>query len=176
MSRSTTAPVPTPSTDTRNLDNSVTITTPDGGTDTLTGVESIKIVHPDGTADIVPLDDLVPAIINGANGNDTINGTPGNDVVNAGGGNDSIIGGVGNDLLDGGTGNDTMAGGAGNDTYLVDSADDIVDETAPRFTTSVDTVRASSITYTAPEGVENVVLTGTRDRCDRQRCRQRAHR
>jgi len=43
-------------------------------------------------------------------------------------GNDSFVGGSQSDLVNGGAGADYMAGKAGNDTYVVDNANDIVDE------------------------------------------------
>ncbi|WP_018045660.1 calcium-binding protein [Methylobacterium sp. 88A] len=86
-------------------------------------------------------------------------------VIDAGGtqtggdGDDTLRGGIGDDTLDGGAGNDTMIGGAGDDTYIVDSAGDKVVEDAGE---GDDTVR-SSVTYTLPDNVENLVLTGTGD-------------
>ncbi|GJD40133.1 MULTISPECIES: calcium-binding protein [Methylobacterium] len=84
-------------------------------------------------------------------------------VIDAGGtqtggdGDDTLRGGIGGDTLDGGAGNDTMIGGAGDDTYIVDSAGDTVVEDAGE---GDDTVR-SSVTYTLPDNVENLVLRGT---------------
>ncbi|MCJ2130217.1 calcium-binding protein [Methylobacterium sp. E-045] len=76
---------------------------------------------------------------------------------NAGQGNDTITAGTGNDFLVGGAGNDTMIGGLGNDSYIVDSLGDTVVEGADEGTDTV----LSSITYTLPDTVENLVLTGT---------------
>ncbi|MEQ1938715.1 calcium-binding protein [Mesorhizobium sp. CN5-321] len=42
--------------------------------------------------------------------------------------NNLLVGNAGGNFINGGAGNDTMQGGAGNDTYVVDSANDIVDE------------------------------------------------
>lgn len=84
----------------------------------------------------------------GAGGNDTLKGLAENDLLD---------GGTGNDSLDGGSGADLMQGGAGNDTYIVDNIGDVVVETA---NSGSDTV-ASSITYTAPDQVENLVLQGS---------------
>jgi trimeric autotransporter adhesin len=74
-------------------------------------------------------------------------------------GNDSLTGTAGNDTIDGLAGADTMTGGLGNDAYFVDNTGDIVTETST-LATEIDTVN-SSITYTLPANVENLVLTGT---------------
>jgi Ca2+-binding RTX toxin-like protein len=109
-------------------------------------------------------------VIDTGNGNDTIDGSNGNDIIAAFGGQDSIqggndadiidggdgadtlSGGDGNDTLDGGLGNDSMAGGAGNDVFIVNSAGDVVRDTA-----GTDTIllRAASINL-AFVNVENV--------------------
>ncbi|WP_051439744.1 calcium-binding protein [Methylobacterium sp. 10] len=84
-------------------------------------------------------------------------------VIDAGGtqtggdGDDTLRGGIGSDTLDGGAGNDTMIGGRGDDTYIVDSPGDSVVEAPGQ---GDDTVR-SSVTYTLPDNVENLILTGT---------------
>jgi Ca2+-binding RTX toxin-like protein len=67
-----------------------------------------------------------------------------------------IVGNSGNNVLDGGAGNDTLRGGLGNDTYVVDSAADLIDETAGD---GVDLVLASA-SFSLAAGVENLVLTG----------------
>ena len=66
-----------------------------------------------------------------------------------------ITGGGGNDTLDGGAGNDTLNGGAGNDTYVIDSASDVIIDSA-----GIDTVK-SSITKTLSAELENLTLAGT---------------
>ena len=69
--------------------------------------------------------------------------------------NDVVIGLAGNDSLDGGTGIDRLEGGAGNDTYLIDSASEVLVDTA-----GIDTVR-STVSKTLAAAFENLVLTGT---------------
>ena len=83
-------------------------------------------------------------------GTDDINAT-GNELDNL------LLGNDGANLIDGGAGVDTMFGGAGNDTYVVDSADDVVVEDAVN---GMDTVR-SSVSYTLPLNLENLVLAGS---------------
>ena len=60
--------------------------------------------------------------------------------------------------LDGGLGNDTLSGGDGNDYYIVDSALDVIAESALPAGGN-DTVESNS-NYTLSGGVENVVLKG----------------
>lgn len=92
----------------------------------------------------------------GSDGDDAVYGGPADDGITGGGGNDLLFGGEGNDTLDGGTGDDTMTGGPGDDTFIVDSPGDIAIEQAGG---GIDTVK-SSVPYTLPDHVENLVLTG----------------
>jgi Ca2+-binding RTX toxin-like protein len=84
--------------------------------------------------------------------------------------NNNITGNSGKNVLDGGTGTDTMTGGRGDDTYVVDNVGDVVIERGPGPTSVIsppslslnfgnDTV-LSSISYTLPDDVENLTLTG----------------
>lgn len=58
----------------------------------------------------------------------TLEGTDDADEIYGFKGDDELIGLDGNDYLDGGEGADYMNGGFGNDTYIVDNADDVVDD------------------------------------------------
>jgi Ca2+-binding RTX toxin-like protein len=70
-----------------------------------------------------------------------------------------LFGGDGNDTLDGGAGADSLMGGLGDDSYVVDNVDDAVregpDPGADRVQSSVD--------FTLPANVEDLVLSGTAD-------------
>ena len=89
--------------------------------------------------------------------NNYIAGNSGNNRLDGGKGNDTLEGGDGNDTLDGGDGADTLRGGAGDDFYILDSTDDVVEESVNSGT---DTVQ-SSVSSTLAENVENLKLTGT---------------
>ncbi|WP_418317609.1 calcium-binding protein [Piscinibacter sakaiensis] len=69
----------------------------------------------------------------------------------------TLNGGDGNDTLDGGAGNDKLIGAPGDDLYIVDAAGDVITEYAGQGN---DTVMAS-VTYTLPNHVENLTLTGS---------------
>jgi Ca2+-binding RTX toxin-like protein len=68
-----------------------------------------------------------------------------------------ITANAGNDTLTAGTGVATLIGGSGNDIFVVNSASDVVQNSQ---TTTNDTVK-SSVAYTLPTNVNNLVLTGT---------------
>jgi Ca2+-binding RTX toxin-like protein len=113
------------------------------------------------TSDTAPTDP-----INGTTGADNLTGTANADVINGLAGNDTLSGLAGNDILDGGNGSDRLdgglgadqlKGGKGNDTYVVDDTGDIVTELLDQGTDLVE----SSVTYTLPDNVEKLTLTGT---------------
>jgi Ca2+-binding RTX toxin-like protein len=62
----------------------------------------------------------VPAILDGADGNDTINanGDAAGAVLVGGNGNDVLLGGKGRDILIGGTGSDALHGSGGDDILI----------------------------------------------------------
>jgi Ca2+-binding RTX toxin-like protein len=70
---------------------------------------------------------------------------------------------VGDDTLDGGQGADLMRGGKGNDTYIVDNAGDRIFEvdSHPIANDSTHDIVLASISYTLPDEVEDITLTGT---------------
>jgi Ca2+-binding RTX toxin-like protein len=97
----------------------------------------------------------------GTESGDRIYGHEGNDRLAGRGGNDFIFGGAGNDMIDGGTGADLLAGGAGDDVYVIDNAQDVVDETNGFGvdTGGVDRVEAH-VTHRLSSFVENLTLKG----------------
>lgn len=96
----------------------------------------------------------------GGTDDDTLNGGEGMDSLFGQEGRDTLIGGAGNDYLDGGLLNDSMSGGAGNDTYLVDSANDVINDLGAA--TDVDTVQViQTISYTLPANVEDAAISAS---------------
>ncbi len=85
-------------------------------------------------------------------GTENIDGT-GNDLENV------ILGNAGANRLDGGADADTLAGGAGDDVYVVDSAGDVLTETADAGTDTVE----SGIDWALAQHFENLNLTGSAD-------------
>ena len=92
-------------------------------------------------------------------GDDRLYGGNGDDILEGGENNDVLDGGQGNDTLDGGYGVDKMTGGDGNDVYHVDNVNDTVTERSGEGTDTI----YSSVSYTAPENVENLTLRGSSD-------------
>jgi Ca2+-binding RTX toxin-like protein len=75
--------------------------------------------------------------LSGLDGNDMLSGLDGADRLYGGTGADQLNGGAGADIVDGGTGVDILTGGLGDDFYYVDSASDVVSETAGQGTDRV---------------------------------------
>jgi Ca2+-binding RTX toxin-like protein len=95
-------------------------------------------------------------IVYGGDGDDTINESgDGSDVLDGGTGNDDLRAEGGNDVLDGGTGADRLKGGSGNDVYLVDSASDVVLESAGEGTDSL--TASASFNLTVGASIETLV-------------------
>lgn len=96
----------------------------------------------------------------------TLLGLAGSDVLVSHDGNDSLDGGIDNDLLQGGDGNDTLKGGAGSDylqgglgddLYLLEDAEDFIEE---NLNSGIDAVQASA-DYTLDLNVENLIIVGS---------------
>ena len=95
---------------------------------------TIRVFAWDGNDDVaVSTAIMLPAVLAGQGGNDTLKGGGGNDVFDGGdgndtliarGGNDILVGGYGDDALSGGTGNDYLDGGAGDDSLIAGSGND----------------------------------------------------
>lgn len=96
-------------------------------------------------------------------GLDTLNsienliGSPFNDNLTGNTLNNVLDGKAGNDTLRGWSGADTMIGGLGNDMFYVENAKDVITE---KLNEGTDTI-SSTVTYTLPLNVENLILTGT---------------
>jgi Ca2+-binding RTX toxin-like protein len=137
------------------VDSTSDVITESAGQGTDTVISSVSLTL---GSDVENLTLTGSSAINGT-GNSLNNVITGNEAANTlsgASGNDTLIGGSGNDTLDGGTGNDSMQGSTGDDSYLVDSASDVVSESADE---GIDTV-SSSVSYTLGANVENLILTG----------------
>ncbi|MEO1193394.1 MAG: calcium-binding protein [Pseudomonadota bacterium] len=88
----------------------------------------------------------------GADGDDIATGLRGRDIVAGGSGSDIFFGGSGRDRLNGGSGVDTVEGGSGDDTFIVDSAGDVLRETANGGLEDV--IRSNADDYTIADGFQ----------------------
>lgn len=128
------------------------------------GKISLRVTARDpGNLSVSDVFDLTINVVNlnktGTASAETLAGGGGHDTLSGAAGNDTLWGYAGNDLLDGGAGNDSMVGGQGNDTYVVDSAADVVLESAGEGTDTVQT--AITLSMAAMANMENLTLTGT---------------
>jgi Ca2+-binding RTX toxin-like protein len=102
----------------------------------------------------------------GGEGNDLLFGGAGGDTLAGGAGIDTLYGGAGGDVLygeddgdvlDGGAGGDYLVGGIGNDVYLIDDADDQIEEFEGE---GIDLVYSALAEYALPDEVENLTANG----------------
>lgn len=89
---------------------------------------------------------LIPTVIDGGTGTDTITGTGFNDIISGGQGNDTLKGGAGDDWIDAGTGTDNVDGGTGDDTAIFANA----------FETYAISKTATSVTLSDANGAATV--------------------
>ena len=101
-------------------------------------------------------DDGVQYLTGTGNANITLIGNNLDDVITANSGNDQLIVGSGNDTLISGTGVTTMTGGSGTDLFVVNNSGDAVNANA-----SADNTVQTSVNFTAPLDVQNLVGTGS---------------
>ena len=86
-------------------------------------------------------------------------GTNSDDTLTGDSDDNTLHGLLGDDTLDGGSGADTLNGGAGDDIYIVDNIEDVINENVNEGTDLIQT----SVSFTLPQNVENITLTGTDD-------------
>ncbi|MFO0773688.1 MAG: calcium-binding protein [Nitrospiraceae bacterium] len=107
--------------------------------------------------------------IDGGDGADTIDGGAGNDSVDGGAGNDRLSGGLGANILRGGSGDDLLVsinredrlyGGTGNDVYQLFGIPATVQEDANAGIDTVQLAPSASLSYVAPDNIENVEILG----------------
>jgi parallel beta-helix repeat protein len=151
-----------------NKDGDVVIENPGEGTDHVfasakhtlgANVEKLTLI---GIVAINGYGNDLDNILTGNDAVNTLDGLGGADIILGASGNDTLKGGAGNDYLDGGIGADSMVGGFGNDLYVVDNVGDVVIEKADGGQGGYDHV-FSSISFTLPDEVEELTLTGAAD-------------
>ncbi len=120
----------------------------------------IRVTDPDGAfatvGATIGLTDIAEVLTGGPDA-DSLEALSDEDwVLQGAGGADQLFGHAGNDRIDGGAGADFMDGGSGDDVYQVDVPTDFVVEIAGGGSDTVN----SSVNYTLPADVEQLVLAG----------------
>ncbi|PSJ40786.1 hypothetical protein C7I55_10850 [Sphingomonas deserti] len=134
------------------------------GADVLTGGAGNDVASYAGATGAITADLTAGTVSVAGDAIDTVSGIEGiegssfADTVYGSAASDILSGAAGNDVLDGRGGADQMTGGAGNDSYVIDSAGDVVTETAGQGTDKVSTALAD---YTLAANVEQLVATST---------------
>ena len=145
-------------------DSAAVFLTSGAGTDTLTGTAATHdtVNYAGANAAVTVALGVATQQNTGGAGLDTLSsienlvGSRFADNLTGNGSNNVLNGGAGDDILDGSAGTDTALGGPGNDTVFVNSTADVVIEYAGEGTDKI----SSSATYTLPDHVENLTLTG----------------
>ncbi len=145
-------------------DSAAVFLTSGAGTDTLTGTAATHdtVNYAGANAAVTVALGVATQQNTGGAGLDTLSsienlvGSRFADNLTGNGSNNVLNGGAGDDILDGSAGTDTVLGGLGNDTVFVNSTADVVIEYAGEGTDKI----SSSATYTLPDHVENLTLTG----------------
>ena len=103
------------------------------------------------------LPDNVTALILTGTGDLLAAGNTWADSIVGNAGADTLVAGVGNDTLVAGTGSATLIGGVGNDTFVIDSSDDVIEDTV----TGEQNTLISSASITLPGNFTTLELSGT---------------
>ncbi len=108
-------------------------------------------------------------VLLGGLGDDVLQGDEGDDEIDGGAGNDRLYGNEGSNLLRGGEGNDILEstgpddqlfGGAGDDAYHLRSLGQVINEDVNAGTDTVYFSPTESLTFQAPDNVENASIEG----------------
>ncbi len=97
-------------------------------------------------------------VLEGEDGDDELDGGAGNDRLYGNEGYNVLRGGEGNDILDSAGSGDQLFGGAGDDAYHLRSMSQVITEDVNAGRDTVYLTPAESLTFQAPDNVENVSI------------------